>query len=161
MGCGAIFVRRRPFHRYDAIVAGDRCQRDNLEGIPHDPRPYRRRDEAGHEVGRQTAPVGAPHGLAAIKNAEIEARTQGKEAPGDEALMGLLQKLIKQRKESAELYDKGGRGELAARERAEIAVIRSFLPQQMSEDEVRAAIAAAIKETGAAAPRTWARSWRR
>jgi len=87
---------------------------------------------------------------AAIKNAEIEARTQGKEAPGDDALMGLLQKLIKQRNESAELYDKGGRAELAAGERAEIVVIQSFLPQQMSEDEVRAAIAAAISETGAA-----------
>ena len=47
---------------------------------------------------------------AAIKNAEIEARTQGKDAPGDEALMGLLQKLIKQRQELAELYDKGGAG---------------------------------------------------
>ena len=87
---------------------------------------------------------------AAIKNMEIEARTQGKQPPGDDALMGLLQKLVKQRQESAELYDKGGRPELAQQERAEIAVIRSFLPEQMSEDETRAAIAEAIKETGAA-----------
>jgi uncharacterized protein len=85
----------------------------------------------------------------ALKNADIEARTGGKEV-GDDAVMGLLQKLIKQRQESAELYDKGARPELAAAERAEIVVIQSFLPQQMSEDETRAAIAAAITETGAA-----------
>ena len=87
---------------------------------------------------------------AAIKNADIEARSQGKDAPSEDALLGLLQKLIKQRQESAELYDKGARPELAAAERAEIVVIQSFLPQQMSEDETRAAIAEAIKETGAA-----------
>ena len=86
---------------------------------------------------------------AAIKNLDIEARTQGKE-PGDDQLLGVLQKLVKQRQESADLYDKGGRPELAAGERAEIAVIQSFLPKQMSEDEVRAAIAAAIAKTGAA-----------
>jgi uncharacterized protein YqeY len=85
----------------------------------------------------------------AIKNADIEARTGGKEVT-DEALMGLLQKLVKQRQESADLYDKGSRPELAAQERAEIVVIQSFLPQQMSEEETRAAIAGAIAETGAA-----------
>lgn len=89
----------------------------------------------------------------AIKNADIEARTQGKGNIGDEALMGLLQKLIKQRQESADLYDKGGRAELAAQERAEIAIIREFLPAQMDEATVRAAIAAAIAETGAASPK--------
>ena len=86
---------------------------------------------------------------AAIKNADIEARTEGKPAPGSDALMSLLQKLVKQRQESAELYDKGGRPELAAKERAEIVVIRSFLPQEMDEAETRAAIAAATAETGA------------
>lgn len=89
----------------------------------------------------------------AIKNAEIEARTGGKGELGDEALLPLLQKLVKQRQESAELYDKGARPELAAGERAEIAVIQSFLPQQMSEDEVRTAIAEAIKEAGATSAR--------
>jgi uncharacterized protein YqeY len=89
----------------------------------------------------------------AIKNADIEARTQGKDEPNEDALLGLLQKLIKQRQESAELYDKGARPELAAAERGEIAVIQSFMPQQMSEEETRAAIAAAIKETGAASPK--------
>ena len=86
---------------------------------------------------------------AAIKNADIEARGQGKEAPGDDAVLGLLQKLVKQRQESAELYDKGGRPELAAAERAEIAIIRSFLPEQIGDDEMRSLVAEAVKSTGA------------
>jgi uncharacterized protein YqeY len=89
----------------------------------------------------------------AIQNADIEARTQGKGVVGDDGLLALLQKLIKQRQESADLYDQGGRPELAAQERAEIAVIREFLPEQMDEAAVRAAIAAAIAETGAASPK--------
>jgi hypothetical protein len=85
-----------------------------------------------------------------LKNADIEAR--GRSAPplGDDELRGLLQKLIKQRQDAIELYDKGGRPELAAQEREEIAIIAAYLPQQMSEDEVKAAIAEAIKDTGAA-----------
>jgi uncharacterized protein YqeY len=86
----------------------------------------------------------------AIKNLDIEGRAQGKEAAPDDQLMGVLQKLMKQRQESAELYDKGGRPELAAAERAEIEVIQSFLPKQMGEDEVNAAITTAIAKTGAA-----------
>jgi uncharacterized protein len=86
---------------------------------------------------------------AAIKNADIEARGEGKEALDDGALLSLLQKLIKQRQEAAELYDKGGRGELAQKEREEITIISGYLPKQMSEDEMKAAIAAIIKETGA------------
>ena len=86
---------------------------------------------------------------AAIKNADIEARGQGKEALDEQALLGLLQKMIKQRQESAELYDKGGRKELAEQERAEIEVIKTFLPQQMSEAEAKAAIAEVIKQIGA------------
>src|SRR5665213_2430621 len=85
----------------------------------------------------------------AIKNVDIEARAQGKDVT-DDALLAVLQKLVKQRQESAELYDKGGRPELAAAERAEIAVIQSYLPAQMSEDDIRAAIQAAIQKTGAA-----------
>jgi uncharacterized protein YqeY len=57
--------------------------------------------------------------------------------------------MIKQREESVMLYEKGGRSELAEQERGEIAVIQEFLPQQMSDDEAKAAIAAAIGETGA------------
>jgi len=85
-----------------------------------------------------------------IKNADIEARGQGKPPLGDEEILGLLQKMIKQRHESVELYDKGGRAELAKQERDEIAVISAYLPKQMSDDEVKAAIATTIKETGAA-----------
>ncbi|AVT75403.1 aspartyl-tRNA amidotransferase subunit B [Rhodopseudomonas palustris] len=85
-----------------------------------------------------------------IKNADIEARGQGKPPLSDGDLLSLLQKMIKQRQESVELYDKGGRPELADQERAEIAVIQAYLPQQMSDDEVKAAIAATISETGAA-----------
>jgi uncharacterized protein YqeY len=87
---------------------------------------------------------------AAIKNADIEARTASKEPIADDAILGLLQKLIKQRQESIELYDKAGRKELADQERGEIEIIKGFLPQQMSEAEAKAAIAAVIKETGAA-----------
>ncbi|MCO5130346.1 MAG: GatB/YqeY domain-containing protein [Xanthobacteraceae bacterium] len=86
----------------------------------------------------------------AIKNADIEARGQGKPPLSDADLLGLLQKMIKQRQESVELYDKGGRAELAAQEREEIAVISAYLPKQMSDDEVKAAVAATIAETGAA-----------
>ena len=85
-----------------------------------------------------------------IKNADIDARGQGKQPLSDDDILGLLQKMIKQRQESVELYDKGGRAELAAQEREEIAVISAYLPKQMSEDEVKSAISAAIAETGAA-----------
>ena len=86
---------------------------------------------------------------AAIKNADIEARGASKEPLDDGALLALMQKMIKQREESVALYEKGGRKELADQERGEIAVIAGFLPKQMSDDEMNAAIAAAIAETGA------------
>ena len=85
-----------------------------------------------------------------LKNSDIEARGQGKPPLSDEDILGVLQKMIKQRQESVELYVKGNREELANQEREEIAIISSYLPKQMSDDEVKAAIAAAIKETGAA-----------
>lgn len=85
-----------------------------------------------------------------IKNADIEARGQGKPPLSDADLLGVLQKMIKQRQESVELYEKGGREELAAQERAEILVISGYLPKQMSESDVKAAIAAAVAETQAA-----------
>src|SRR5207244_3692767 len=77
---------------------------------------------------------------AAIKNADIEARGQGKEPLAEPDLMSLFQKMIKQRQESAELYDKGGRPELAAAERAEIEIIQGYLPHQMSDTEAGHAI---------------------
>ena len=85
-----------------------------------------------------------------IKNRDIEART-GK-APDDDDLLitEVLQKMIKQRRESVELYQKGGREELAAVEQAEIATIERFMPQQMDEAEAKAAIGAVIAEVGAA-----------
>jgi len=86
---------------------------------------------------------------AAIKNAEIEAERAGKTLSDDD-ILGLMQKMIKQRQESVAIYEQGGRKELADQERAEIEVIKGFLPQQMSEAEAKAAIAAVIKETGAA-----------
>jgi uncharacterized protein YqeY len=86
---------------------------------------------------------------AAVKNRDIELRTSDK-APDDDALViEVLQKMIKQRRESVELYRKGGREELASAEEAEIAVIERFLPAQMSDSEAQDAIAAIIAETGA------------
>ncbi len=85
-----------------------------------------------------------------IKNADIEARGQGKPPLSDSDLLAVLQKMIKQRHEAVELYEKGGRAELAAQEREEIAVISAYLPKQMSEDEMKAAINAIIAETNAA-----------
>src|ERR1700719_3888315 len=84
------------------------------------------------------------------KNADIDARGQGKPPLSDADLLGVLQKMIKQRQEAVELYDKGGRAELATQEREEIAVITAYLPKQMSENDVKAAIAAVIAETNAA-----------
>ena len=85
-----------------------------------------------------------------IKNADIEARGQGKPPLSDGDLLSVLQKMIKQRQEAVELYDKGGRAELANQEREEIAIITAYLPKQMSEDDVKKAISAVITETGAA-----------
>jgi uncharacterized protein len=86
---------------------------------------------------------------AALKNADLEAKGQGKPALSDDDVLGLLQKQIKQRQESVEIYDKAGRKELADQERGEIEILRTYLPQQMSEAEAKAAIAGVIKATGA------------
>ncbi len=85
----------------------------------------------------------------AIKNRDIELRTAATQPDDDAMVTEVLQKMIKQRRESADLYRKGGRPELADAEEAEIAVIERFLPKQMSEDEARDVIAAVIAETGA------------
>ena len=85
----------------------------------------------------------------AIKNRDIEART-GKAPESDDALVvEVLQKMVKQRRESIEMYVKGGRQELADAEASEVAVIERFLPQQMSEAETAAAIEAIKAELGA------------
>ncbi|QDP18518.1 GatB/YqeY domain-containing protein [Sphingomonas xanthus] len=85
----------------------------------------------------------------AIKNRDIELRTSS-QAPDDDAMVTeVLQKMIKQRRESVELYRKGGREELAAKEEAEIRVIERFLPAQLSEAQASAEIQAIIAEVGA------------
>src|ERR1700736_3375991 len=85
--------------------------------------------------------------MATLKDKEIEARGQGKSV-SDEDILALLQKMIKSRKESQEIYEKAGRVDLATQESEEIAIIQGFLPQQLSEAEVAQAIAAAIGEAG-------------
>src|SRR5919112_6224784 len=86
---------------------------------------------------------------AALKDKDIEARGAGKGQATDEEILGLLQKMIKQRQESMAIYDQNGRPELAQAEREEAEVIQGFLPQQLDEAETREAIEAAIAETGA------------
>ncbi|HEX2763674.1 MAG TPA: GatB/YqeY domain-containing protein, partial [Allosphingosinicella sp.] len=84
-----------------------------------------------------------------IKNRDIEARTGGTPADDDTLVSEVLQKMIKQRRESILLYEQGGRQELADAEKAEVAVIEGFLPSQMGEEETKAAIDAIVAEAGA------------
>jgi uncharacterized protein len=86
---------------------------------------------------------------AAIKNRDIELRTSDKVPDDDQMVTEVLQKMIKQRRESAEAYRKGGREDRAEVEEAEIATIERFVPRQMSDEEARAAVQAIIAETGA------------
>ena len=89
--------------------------------------------------------------MAGIKDRDIAARPKGNAAGIDDGeILNLLRSMIKQRQEAIELYRQGGRQELVDKEGAEIAVIEGFMPQQMSEVETRAAVAAVIAETGAA-----------
>ena len=85
----------------------------------------------------------------AIKNRDIELRTATAPSDDDAMVTEVLQKMIKQRRESIALYEQGGRQELADAEKAEVAVIESFLPAQMSEAETKAAIDKIVAETGA------------
>ncbi|WP_246164214.1 GatB/YqeY domain-containing protein [Blastochloris sulfoviridis] len=87
---------------------------------------------------------------AALKDRDIDARGNGKGPLADDEIFALLAKMIKQRQESATIYADAGRPELAAQEREEIDIIAAFLPQQLGEDEAKAAIAAVVAETGAA-----------
>ncbi len=87
---------------------------------------------------------------AAIKDKDIAARTaENRDGIGDPQILALFQTMIKQRQESIKMYEQGNRPELAAKEQGEIAVIERYMPKQMSEDEVKAAVAAAV--TAAAA----------
>jgi uncharacterized protein YqeY len=87
--------------------------------------------------------------LAKVKDRDIEQRTGAKEIDDDAMVVEVLQKMAKQRRESIEMYDGGGRKELADRERGELAVIEEFMPRQLNEAETRAAIEAIMAELGA------------
>jgi uncharacterized protein YqeY len=86
---------------------------------------------------------------AAIKDRDIAARTAGKGEASDAELLDLLAKMIKQREESEKIYADAGRAELATQEAEEIAIIREYLPKQLSEKDMEAAIAEAIEQAGA------------
>ncbi|OZA16472.1 MAG: aspartyl-tRNA amidotransferase, partial [Novosphingobium sp. 17-62-19] len=88
--------------------------------------------------------------LAKLKDKDIELRTASAVPDDDVLVTDVLQKMAKQRRESITMFEQGGRQELAEVEKAELAVIEEFLPQQMGEDDVKAAIVALIAETGAA-----------
>ena len=88
--------------------------------------------------------------LAKLKDKDIELRTAASLPNDDVLVVDVLQKMAKQRRESIVMFEQGGRQELADIEKAELAVIEEFLPSQMGEDEVKAAIASIITEVGAA-----------
>ncbi|MBW9115385.1 GatB/YqeY domain-containing protein [Rhizobium cauense] len=90
---------------------------------------------------------------AAIKDRDIANRGAGKEEASDDEILQILAKMVKQRDESAKIYEENARPELAAKERAEITVLQDFLPKQLSDAEVRSNIAAIIAEIGAAGPK--------
>jgi uncharacterized protein YqeY len=88
--------------------------------------------------------------IAKLKEVDIEARGKGKAEPvGEVEIQQMLQGMIKQRRESISLYEQGRRPELAEKERGEIAIIERFLPTQLSETEIEAAVRAVIAATGA------------
>src|SRR3954464_4343130 len=101
--------------------------------------------KGGDKAGTQTLRMVS----SAIKNRDIELRTAASQPDDDLLVTEVLQKMIKQRRESVDLYRKGNREELAAAEEAEIAVIERFLPKQLGDEEASAAIQAIIVETGA------------
>ncbi len=88
--------------------------------------------------------------IAAQKEKDVEARGKGLEKASDADLLSMMQTMIKQRNESIKVYNEGNRPDLAEKEQAEIDVITRFLPKQMNNEEIEAAIKAAISETGAA-----------
>ncbi|WP_420550095.1 GatB/YqeY domain-containing protein [Curvivirga sp.] len=88
--------------------------------------------------------------LAALKDRDIAARSKGEmDGIGDSDILQMLQTMVKQRRDSIQMYEQGGRAELAAKEQAEIDVIETFLPKQMNEEEMKEAISTLIEELGA------------
>lgn len=90
---------------------------------------------------------------AAIQDRDIANRGSGKGPAGDEEILQILTKMVKQRQESAKAFEDGKRPELAAQENAEIVILKEFLPSQMDESAAKAAIGQAIRDTGAAGAR--------
>lgn len=90
---------------------------------------------------------------AAIKSADIDARPSGKDKISDDAILGVLSKMIKQRRDSIVQYTSGGRQDLADKELAEVKIIEVYLPKQMDEAETKKAVADVIKEVGAESPK--------
>ena len=88
--------------------------------------------------------------MAKLKDADIAARPKGVERIADDEVLAMLRGMIKPRREAIELYEKGNRPELAAKEQAEIEVIEGFLPRALNEEEMQAAVKDAVAETGAA-----------
>jgi len=87
---------------------------------------------------------------AAIKDRDIEGRTSGPDAGvSDAQIMEVLAKMVKQRQESVEIYDKAGREDLARQEREEIAIIQEYMPKQLTDEDIKAAVAAVIRDVGA------------
>ena len=88
--------------------------------------------------------------MAALKDRDIAARSKGNDdGIGEDEILSLLQTMIKQRRESSDLYEKGNRPELAERELKEIEIIQSFMPDQMGDEDIAAAVAQVIEELGA------------
>lgn len=88
--------------------------------------------------------------MAKLKDADIAARPKGIDKVPDDEVLGMLRGMVKSRRESVDLYRQGNRPELAAKEEAEIAVIETFLPAQLDDASIAAAVAGAVAETGAA-----------
>jgi len=86
----------------------------------------------------------------AVKDRDIANRGVGKEAATDDEILQILQKMVKQREESAKIYEDAGRAELATQEREEIAVLKTFMPEQLSDEKVDEIVAAVVAEIGAA-----------
>lgn len=101
-------------------------------------------------LSKDTVTVGAVRLIiAGMKEKDVDARGKGQEKAGDAELLSMMQNMIKQRNDSIKMYVDGKRQDLADKEMAEIKVIERFLPKQMNDAEVQAAIVALIKETGA------------
>jgi len=86
----------------------------------------------------------------AVKDRDIANRGVGKDAATDDEILQILQKMVKQREESAKIYEDAGRAELATQEREEIDVLKTFMPEQLSDENVGEIVAAVVAEIGAA-----------